>query len=102
MPSVIGANTTLEAVEAAAFWLFHTPPPVVPRKTVFPLTSEGSSAIEEILPVTSPYEIEFTAAGPAAVQAADPVANGIAAGNTETLVLTSPEEESCPIEDEVF
>lgn len=52
--SVNGKNCTVEVAEAAAFWLFHSPPPVVPTNTWFPEASEGSKAIAETRPVTNP------------------------------------------------
>jgi hypothetical protein len=47
-------NVTLAALVVAAFWLTHTPPPVVPTYNVFPVESDGSSASDEIRPVTNP------------------------------------------------
>jgi hypothetical protein len=67
--SVKGENVTAPA-GPAAFTDFHTPPPVVPRYTVFPLESPGSTTIAVTRPVTAPYTGFITDAGPTDVHAA--------------------------------
>jgi hypothetical protein len=51
--SVSGTKLTLPAAPAA-FTLFQTPPPVVPKYTVLPVASAGSIATAVTRPVTSP------------------------------------------------
>lgn len=63
-----GVKTT--EPDVPAFCESQTPPPVVPRKTRFPVGSAGSMAMDEMRPVTRPKLGEITADGPSGCQTA--------------------------------
>lgn len=84
--SVRGAKITPDN-EAAAFVLFQTPPPVVPNQTVLPEGSFGSIAMEVIRPVTGPYRVDITVAGPRGVHAEDRLVTAAALGTSSAAGL---------------